>query len=774
MEGGGARGNTYLGAIEALEEQLAAREKKDEIDVADIIPGRPPAIMDYLEKDSDGVPLIRGVSGASAGAITTFALALGLNSKEITGILKFDFDNFLNEKDVAKYRMIADDNGLAIGEDKKKTIGKKNDRFEYTLKQDKTKITGNYVKKKLRPLIINIIIKIIADGLASNLQQLGGGVTAVLSIGGSDTKAVNNWKSFLGAFKGSGSAIGAFIRRTVYNKLINYLLFRIINLKNLPKIDANTVASVFLDRGMSSGFQVREFFYDMLLLAATRDTYFQKRLIAYFDDKKVAVGKNVRSLTIKRADLTHPSFTIGERSKLKLNVRAKSLFEHLQNITFREFHEIMRIDFAAAVTNYSTNSLCYFSDSWTPHFRILEAVGASMTIPPGIRTIFNASNVYLPHFTQPIAEASFPISAPPSRIYVTVNGTPKTFVDEQGDFSRSDYILYEFVVKKILQAELLNERDDDQGTYISLNNLIGLESFLPVLKSIVIGKRLSRDPEDLTKDSFQKRMLKNWEVKVNGNTYKVNMRLLTFFYNAQFKGLLIDGGYLNNIPYNYFRAENELIELDEILALKLENSFPPDLIVRMHDKFKAALPNAKSLKRNLAMALSTDPHKLTNVAKDTVKLPGLNTSNLEMKRMVVIAENEFRLYMTQQEEILKSTYGNLNQKQLLAAKNIDRKSILKIIDQWVDEYLANDGKKPWEIEHGIYLANVAAKGFSYGAERGQIRSISDHDHIVQLYDYGVGVFDFNLSKVRPMAVFSQIQAKAALHSYFTKPKRAAS
>ena len=47
-----------------------------------------------------------------------------------------------------------------------------------------------------------------------------------------------------------------------------------------------------------------------------------------------------------------------------------------------------------------------------------------------------------------------------------------------------------------------------------------------------------------------------------------------FFYNAQFKGLLIDGGYFNNIPFNYFREKGNPTKLDGVLAIKLDGGFP--------------------------------------------------------------------------------------------------------------------------------------------------------------------------------------------------------
>ena len=88
---------------------------------------RKPAILDYyLEGGDNTKPIIEGLAGASAGAITTFALALGLNSEEIEQVLKYDFDNFLANVDVGKYRMINQKGELSIGEDTidPKTTGK--------------------------------------------------------------------------------------------------------------------------------------------------------------------------------------------------------------------------------------------------------------------------------------------------------------------------------------------------------------------------------------------------------------------------------------------------------------------------------------------------------------------------------------------------------------------------------------------------------------------------------------------------------------------------
>lgn len=86
MEGGGGKGAAYCGAIKALEQLIS--ERFDAVEMEGL-GRRKPAILDYyLEGGDNTKPIIEGLAGASAGAITTFALALGLNSEEIEQVLK--------------------------------------------------------------------------------------------------------------------------------------------------------------------------------------------------------------------------------------------------------------------------------------------------------------------------------------------------------------------------------------------------------------------------------------------------------------------------------------------------------------------------------------------------------------------------------------------------------------------------------------------------------------------------------------------------------------
>ena len=76
LEGGGGKGNAYLGAIKALEEA---------------------SILTFENNQLKG---IQGISGASAGAITALLLGSGYSFDEIkTELQRTDFDNFLDGPD---------------------------------------------------------------------------------------------------------------------------------------------------------------------------------------------------------------------------------------------------------------------------------------------------------------------------------------------------------------------------------------------------------------------------------------------------------------------------------------------------------------------------------------------------------------------------------------------------------------------------------------------------------------------------------------------------
>ena len=282
MEGGGARGAAYLGAIRGLE---TAMDRNFEHSVTG---GRQPGLLDYHEVGHPDKLLIKGIAGSSAGAITTFALGLGLNSAEIEKILKYPFAKFLEEKDAGKYRAIDDEGRLAIGQDVKNQVTDEQElhidsKFEFRFDRDATSVGGNPAKLALRNLYFTLGTKVLVDGMGTNIDQLFNLQSKIGNAVSSNNNISSFWKSIWSFFL---RANNSFLQKLGWQKVLNLLLFKVL----LPKLlkapmnfDVDTFTNLISDRGMYSGFAVREFFLDVMIYAATRDTRFQRGLLKQFE-----------------------------------------------------------------------------------------------------------------------------------------------------------------------------------------------------------------------------------------------------------------------------------------------------------------------------------------------------------------------------------------------------------------------------------------------------------------------------------------------------------
>jgi predicted acylesterase/phospholipase RssA len=782
MEGGGARGNTYLGAIRELEVQLLNRVKainhENHENGIEKVPkientgsnARKPGIMDYWKQDPNDpekyIPIIEGVAGASAGAITTFALILGLNSDEINTVLKFDFSSFLSEIDAGKYRMIDENSELKIGEDstlynepdtlfetKQKKLGGKKTKFDFDLSNNKTNVTGNPAKFAKRGLLVNFIVKVVVDGIVYNIGQL----YRLFS-----NKEKPNWvvKAMQKIF-GTNSSVASETGSSMLTRIVMYsgglvsLFYIVFRKKKMGmRVNANSIMGVFTDRGMYSGFQIREFFFDIMIFAATRDTFFQKQLIKFYKKDYPNLSHESFKVTNKKVNNKNKSedFVIGSRGDYNFTTEFKKLIEfHLKNMTFRDFFNILEVDFAAAVSNFTTNSPLYFSNNYTPDFFVLEAVGASMSIPPAIRPLYNASNVfsYYKNTETPQQKA----------LSVFINGKDTPFVKKDGSFIRSDYEWYEYITKKAIQQYVKNK----ETVNIDLNNVIELNTFLNYMQKILIGER--QPDGTIIKDKWKSELI----IEANGNNYKVTEEILVFFYNAQFKGLLLDGGYFNNIPFNYFREKGNPLTLDNVLAIKLDRSFPPDFMKDVH----TIMEPLKSKEREVIERVRLEEIEIGNI----IPLNAIDTSdfNKDFELAVVQIRNLLGAQVlnekksTLKRQLKEGDLSDDEKKRLEGiVKNfkVNRQNILKIIEEWYLHYGAYNDVKPWELPRPII--DIAFTGYAYGAKRGQIRDITDHKYIVSLYDYGVGTYDFDLDKVRSLAEFAQREAQNKLNTYFTE------
>ncbi len=792
MEGGGARGTAYLGAVKELENQLKELVKNNPLDykMAFVHPDRVggPGIMDFLKKDYDDdcefKPIIQGLSGSSAGAITTFAITLGLNSTEIEQVLNYEFKNFLNDTDHGKYRMIDNSSLLKVGMNKGDLLGGKTEVYDYDLRKNKASINKNTGLIILRKYVISLIFKVIGDGLASNVDQL-------LNMF-SKNKTNDLWSNklqqlFTKNIKIGGKAVKYGVSQA-FNWALSEMFFKHLRKKTGMNLKVESVLALYYDNGAFSGFQVREFFYDLLLFAATRDTYFQKMMLNYYSENKIG-GKlkdsNIKDLFKSYTNYSRKNYencsplpgTVEETIEVLTNVnkdskwylnnfeigkRAESFKEnasktdsiytiltHLQTITFRELWEITGIEFAVGASNFTAGKPLYFSDIYTPHFRVLEAVASSMTIPP-IKPVLNASNVYIKNFKKGDGHK---IPSNFKEDTGTLENLKVLFHDKEVLLKENilAYNFYELLVKKLLQEEL--SKDNELGNpYVDTNNGIELHTFLPKLMQLVIGDKY--DENKKLKEERGPNSRKVNDVELNNKIYNISNEVLQFYYNAQFKGLFIDGGYYNNIPFNYFR-DSILKTIDGVLAIKLDNNFPIDFILELNNKYEKYLIKIKNIEEQVEEQLYGKNLKDYNY--ETTKQANAiieDKLNEEFELLIDLVRGEF---------IKTNNTSKVDKNQLP-----DRKAILKLIKQMAETY-RNNKETIWLREKKIFA--IALEGYSFGAERAQVRTVNDNDHIIPLYGYGVGTFDFDLKKVEPMAKLSQDKAEVHIRSYFETKKQ---
>ncbi len=219
--------------------------------------------------------------------------------------------------------------------------------------------------------------------------------------------------------------------------------------------------------------------------------------------------------------------------------------------------------------------------------------------------------------------------------------------------------------------------------------------------------------------------------------------------------MLIDGGYRNNIPYNIFRTKGDEPKRDElkgVIAIKLDNKFPPDLLEKVY----------KAIKEYVELSDYIDN---SNLPEDDPLLNALLTQ-LNKKYELVYAKVEVIFTNYLMEDIAKFTAP----KEIEHLKDIHRqikknnKAIKKLTNTAIKDYQKNHLSPPW-TEAKSMLA-TASEGYAYGSEKGQVQDITDHNHIIPLYDYGVGTFDFDMSIVQPQIRLAQAMAQHKVYNFF--------
>ncbi|KUJ59204.1 hypothetical protein AR687_24265 [Flavobacteriaceae bacterium CRH] len=702
LEGGGAKGVVYLGAIQALEERMEEIWRRDEVFkiIEEIKPPLSPrhkkvkynSIYDEVDKpsilnyfDIDGKQTkIKSIAGSSAGAITAFALTLGLNSSDIKKILDYPFTNFLEEKAVGKYRMIDNLGNLKIAQDDYKKVGggeKQQEKFEYHLNRY-TKVNGVFIKRGLRQLLIGTIIETIFSGVIHKIDAI------------QKTFSQDNFRDFIQLpLPGPGwidrrfgyiKSIGGY---KIIQILCTELLFK-KKVKKPLKWEIDTISNLIWDRGMFAGFSVRDFFLDVIYYGATRDTHFQRGLL----EKEVVSKTEIDEINKK-----HKEFKIGKREDAKL-LEHEKYFKYLQNLTFQDLYKITKINLGFNVTNMTHGTSLLFSHKHTPNFLVLEAAGASMTIPPAIKPLYTELDVF----------------------ELKKENIPEKIIQGK-NFDMDEYQIHEFAVKKYISA------NNKAGIHIDTNNSINNSGYLNLMREVFNSTDFVHETITVDKE----------------NNISITKDLIKYFYNAAYKGMLVDGGALNNIPYSFFREENLLNEtiptikgftsMKGVLALKLDGLFPPEICIAFNKAMDVILNNAKIKNKKVLKRSYTDCWM--DIDGSTQKK--INTQ-IELKAKEILSLN------------------NINIKEYATFQDI--------IYRLIKAYAGEKNTPPWKKQVSILsLVGTIQHNLS---ETNQIKYLSDHNHIIPLYSYGIDTFDFELNKFEYLINLSNQKAKTAVLKYF--------
>ena len=352
FQGGGGKGNAYFGVLEALESK----------ELHNTLPLRP-------EKENK----IKGVAGASAGAITALNIALGMsvediqyeadrtkniNDKDLFNGEGFEFEDYIT-KDIPHpgvYRAVeinpndlestkfdtrigfvsdtiykdsyADMNAKEIAN---RIITKD---FNYQTLADNTDNTLTELQKEL------ILDNEKLEKLAVYKTDVAGG--AKKPISDKPTADLNLKKINQQAINNTIKTIARNRIKKAHKKNPNNKIWKKLN----SEFD-DYFYNILFDRGMVCGTRIREYFESLI------DRYLNK-----YHKEKYKEHKQ-------------------QNSKRKKGI-----------VTFQEFYEITNVDLRMTGTNMLAGECVIFSKVSTPYFPVSEAVGISMNIPGLFKPVY--------------------------------------------------------------------------------------------------------------------------------------------------------------------------------------------------------------------------------------------------------------------------------------------------------------------------------------------------------------------------------------------------
>ncbi len=338
FEGGGGKGTVYLGAVRALEKKFGKVKGNKTEPIIDINSG----LNDNVKRP------IKGVSGASAGAITAFMLSLGMTSREIeneinktqfvvfkrtflNGILRYTPFGFLfgyKKIKVSQFELFFDrPNGKLM-----KAVTERANTIEY----DNYYNSGKAALLLSLSLFFNTFIKGVLSLIIKTAKTVSKQSMIFERFFDSDQDSVEYTYSVLfnrGMFVGTTT-------RTYFASLIENYLYE--------KVDWKTILKPYLPRrelNPDTGFVTT---VPSLILLAQDDIL--RKIIINFDS------------IIENPDL-------------------RPVFKPADKLTFLELLYLTGVDLVITGTNLTTNRSLYLSTYHTPDFPVADAVSISMNLP---------------------------------------------------------------------------------------------------------------------------------------------------------------------------------------------------------------------------------------------------------------------------------------------------------------------------------------------------------------------------------------------------------
>lgn len=344
FEGGGGRGAVYLGAVVALEQ------------------------IGFLPlKETYNSP-IKGIAGSSAGAITAFALAIGMTSNDLAEFMKSP-ESFSRLIGVPRISL----DGKSCTTQLIRSI-EPNPSFHRI-----NDIVNNKLFEKIPPLLV---AKTFGEHVKHPIHSYIKGEIR--------EKLVNGFKAFLSKININNETLKNFhcyknynLNSSIYNVFLQYLN-QLINTTGLTPGNGvrdffkNLIWKYFYEleiddeqEDIFSDYNPENFQEKLALSIQTiQDEFNTKTLFEWL--KEPAANKAL----IKR--LQQLDITLNNEFSKKdfLAIR-----DDLYHISFKDLYEITKVDLRITGCNISKNSPRIFSKDFTPEFPVIEAIGLSMSIP---------------------------------------------------------------------------------------------------------------------------------------------------------------------------------------------------------------------------------------------------------------------------------------------------------------------------------------------------------------------------------------------------------